>query len=621
MATLPQAADYGKRVGLRSNRVDIPGQGEMAVANALERAAGTFTKMAVEHKQKDDALSYANAKNEYLIADIQEREKLKLDPDYSTHDERYRTAMKGHYERLFPTVNSARDRTLFDAEARLMNERGSVSVGDNARKLGINQSVDAFNSHAQDAKAIILTSNDAQTAQDAMFGILEEATALRDKGYFTPEQYKQVLQKWVQETSFSRLMAMDPADREKHLEASVTLRKTTGKPITEEMIKQGLGSGSIADFLPLDTAVAMLETTQKANEIEMTLGAAQEIFDLASAENQTDSGAMMDAIRELTKDADPEVREKALVLGRQERQDRVNEKSDDQNRIMLGISAGIENGMSPDSANPDDLALLSPAQKATLDLEYQRHLEDSKFGPATAWTKVQQEDRGLLASYALWNEIPDEQRAYIDLQQAPWRMAFTQEDHTDLVQEQKRIRDRIEGGTSQKAPGGLTNNQMVNSALVRAGFIPQVGREIEDYQAYQQLVFQMDRATADQVLSNTERNAILAEIMKPMAFTDTYLLWADKDRDDMIPIAAMSVEQRETARLAWSKAATDVYTTSSAGIAVNYRDHLQSLATALGADPSQNEYERAYFTLKWGHVHEMTPDEIKQRVREILSGE
>jgi hypothetical protein len=38
MATLPSAPDY-QRVQLRSNRIDMPGQGELAVASALERAA------------------------------------------------------------------------------------------------------------------------------------------------------------------------------------------------------------------------------------------------------------------------------------------------------------------------------------------------------------------------------------------------------------------------------------------------------------------------------------------------------------------------------------------------------------------------------------------------------
>ena len=586
----------------------------MAVASALERAAGTFTQMAIEHKQKDDALAYSSAKNEYLIASIQEQEKLKDDMDFDTQDDRYRAAMKGHFERLYPTVRSTRDQQLFDAEARLMNERGSVTVSDSARKKRIDNSIEQFNSHAQDAKAIILTADNAQDAQEAMFGVLEEATALRDAGYLDANQYKAVLQTWVQDTAFARLRGMDAADREVLLEASVTHRRTTGKPITDDDIKAGLGSGSVADFLPLDTAVAMLEATQKANEIDATLGAAQEIFDVARAASPTDTGALMDLIREATKGADAEVREKALVLGRQYRDDKRNEIVDDQNRVMTQGAAGIRNGINPSSMNPDDLAILSGGQRNALDADWQAFLEDREFGEATMWTQEQAKASGMPVSYATWRAIPDEQKVIVDLQQPEWRMSLTKEVHKSLVDEQDLLKT---GKTGPKPPGGLTNNQMVNSALVRAGFIPQTGREIEDYQAYQQLVWMMDRATADQTLSNTERNRILAEIMAPMAFTDTYVWWPDKDKDDMIPVAAMSVKQRETARLEWASAAKDVIPAdpTTGALPTNYQVELELMATKIGANPDKDDYERAYFALKHGGQYGMTKEDVYARLR------
>ena len=615
MATLPSAPDY-QRVQLRSNRIDMPGQGELAVASALERAAGTFTQMAIEHKQKDDALSYARAKNEYQIASIQEREKLKGDQDFDTHDERYRTAMKGHYERLFPTVNSSRDRLLFDAEARLMDERGSVDVNNTARVGRIGKSLDDFNVFKEQAKGVVLTASDAQTAQDAMFGVIEEATALRDKGYLTPDEYKATLQSWVQDTAFARLRSMDPAEREVLLERSITHRKTTGKPITEDDIREGLGTGSIADFLPLDTAVAMLETTQKANEIEATLGAAQDIFDVASTNNQTDMGAMMDEIRELTKGADPEVREKALTLGRQHRDDKRNEKIDDRARIMSGASAGIRQGINPDSMNADDKAVLSGADLNALEADWQAHLEDREFGEATMWTAEQAKASGLELSYATWRAIPEEQKAVVDLQAAPWRMALTKEVHKSIVDEQDRIKAGL--GSTTKPPGGLTNNQMVSSALIRSGFIPGAERDIEDYQAYQQLVYMMDRATADQELTNTQRNAILAEIMAPMAFTDTYVWWPDKDKEDMIPVAAMSVKQRETARIEWVRASTDMIPPDPKApnaLPTSYQQELELMAAKMNVEPDKDDYERAYFALKHGHIYGMTAEDVRSRLR------
>jgi hypothetical protein len=600
----------------------MPGQGELAVASALERAAGTFTQMAIEHKQKDDALSYARAKNEYQIASIQEREKLKEDQDFDTHDERYRTAMKGHYERLFPTVNSSRDRLLFDAEARLMDERGSVDVNNTARVGRIGKSLDDFNVFKEQAKGVVLTASDAQTAQDAMFGVIEEATALRDKGYLTPDEYKATLQSWVQDTAFARLRSMDPAEREVLLERSITHRKTTGKPITEDDIKEGLGTGSIADFLPLDTAVAMLETTQKANEIEATLGAAQEIFDTAEANNKTDTGALMDEIRELTKDADPEVREKALALGRQHGVDKRNERIDDVNRVMARGAEGIRNDIDPSTMDRDSLALLSSAQRKALELDWQAHQEGREYGKATMWTDIQAEKSGLGLSYATWRAIPDEQKIAVDLQASDWRMAMTQDVHKSLVDEQNRLRSAAEGSAGPALSTGLTNQQMVTSILVRKGFMPQTDRDLEDSQAYQQVIYTFDRQIqAEQNrlgrnLSNTERNKILAEIMAPMAFTDTDFFMSDYDIDEAVPIAAMSVTQREDARLRWENSEVDMIPSVTPGaLPTSYRQELELMATKLNVEPSKHEYERAYFALKYGHQYGMTAADVEARLK------
>jgi len=607
MATLPQAADYGARVQLRSSRVDIPGQGEMAVADALSRAATTFTNMAIEHKQKDDALSYSNAKNEYMIADIQEREKLKDDQNFDTHDERYRTAMKGHYERLFPTVRSQRDQHLFDAEARLMDERGSVSVGDNARTKRYDWSVNQFTGHADAARKIILTATDAQTAQNAMFGVLEEATALRDAGIFTPEQYKAVLQGWVQESSFARLVAMNPKDREIALEASITHRKTSGEPITQEQIAEGLGTGSIADFLHLDTAVKMLEETQRANEIDEVLGTAQGIFDAARGRFPTNSGAMMEEIRRLSKEhEDPKVREESVRLGRQYRDEAVGVENDMRDNIMTSATTLISSGeMSFASINPDELSKLLPHQLRALQDHQSLVNENKQFPGETRWTL---DPKGGM-SYAVFSNMTDEEKMAVNLDTAEWTTVLKR----DVWQHLKDTQDVLKSQKpSQRAlPGGLTNPQMVTSALVRSGMIPQTGRDIEDSEAYQRLLYEMDRATqaAQEVkgsaLTNSERNQILSEVLTPMAFTDDYWSanwvagWPDKDEEDMVPIAAMSSAQLKTARLPWAAAATEIASTSSTGIGTTYQQELELAAKRLGISPDQDHYERAYFALKY----------------------
>ena len=623
MASLPTEQSYGKRVGLRSNRIDLPGSGETAVANALEQAAGTFTQMAIQHKQKDDALSYANAKSEYMIADIKERQKLKHDEDFSTHDNRYREAMATHYERLFPTVKSNRDRTLFDSEARLMNERGSVAVGDNARTKELDYEVGNFRTASENAKAVILAADDAQTAQDAMFTVLEHATALRTKGIFDNEEYQAELQAWVQDASFSRLVAMDPKERQEVLERSITARRTSGEPLTKEQIMAGKGTGSIADFLHLDTAVKMLDQTKTENDIDGELTAAYGIADTA-ARNFPESPA------EQSKWAREEAGRQGLDGTTRQRLEGIlssrgteyrNNKNDGQNRV---ITSATELMTVTDSAKgrpwtfeeipSAELAILEPQQRMALK-NYSQSIQEGRqgFGSENRWTL----DPGSGKSYALWRNMPDGEKQTQVLDGAEWMSVLTRPVWQSLKDEQ----DRIKNGSTKALPAGLTNVQMVTSALVRSGFIPQVGREVDESQQYQMLLYQFDRATQDaqtdkgSALTNAERDKVLAEIMAPLAFTDNYVFWPDKDADDMVPIAAMSVKQRENARLPLEKSMTEEASRSSTGVPTTYHQSLLQMAADLKISPSRKEMEKAYFALKYGDQFDMTYEDVEARLK------
>jgi hypothetical protein len=619
MATLPTAADYGARVKLQSNRLDVPGSGEMAVADALARAAGTFTQMAIEHKQKDDALSYANAKNDYMIADIQEREKLKLDEQFATHDPRYREAMKGHYDRLFPTVRSERDRVLFDAEARLMNERGSVAVRENARTKELDYEVGRFRSASASAKEIILAADDAQTAQDAMFAVLEHATALRQKGIFDNEEYQAELQAWVQDAAFSRLIAMDPKKRQEALERSITARKTSGEPITKEQIMEGKGTGSIADFLHLDTAVKMLDETKTENTIDEELTSA---YDLA------DKAAMM--FPESPEEQAKWARDQARILGfdgtTRQRLEGIlssrgteyrNNKNDMQNRVITSATE-LMSEVDESKGRPwtyeeipaSELRVLEPQQRKALEA-YSRSMQEGRqgFGKFNQW--VLEPAGGK--SYALWRNLPDGQKSTQLLDDAEWKTALTR----DVWQSLKDEQDRIRNGTTKQLPSGLTNVQMVTSAIVRTGLVPQIGRDVEDYESYQRLLYEFDRATQaeqdrlNRALTNTERDRILGEIMAPTAFTDRYAWFPNKSPKDRFPIAAMSTSQLRTARLPWAEAEKEIAFTSPTGISVTYASQLRLMATKLKLDPDDDDYERAYFALK----QRMGSDEVEARLR------
>ncbi|NOR35867.1 MAG: hypothetical protein GQ577_03885 [Woeseiaceae bacterium] len=609
----------------------------MAVAEALSRAAATFTNMAIEHKQKDDALSYSNAKNEYLLADIQERDKLEDDQDFATHDERYKTAMQGHYERLFPTVRSQRDRGLFDAEARLMNARGSVAVGDNARVKEIDWNVGKFKENTINAKAIILAATDAQTAQDAMFGVLEQGAAMRERGYFTETEYQGLMQAFVSETAFDRLTAMDGPERALLLEHSIALSRTKGEPITREQIAAGEGSGSIADFIPLDVRVKMLEDTKKANNHKLALDEAYAIMDEITARYK-DASLVMAAVDEASKGLDSEVRQQLNTLKNQYRVNQVADIAFKRDKIKLAAGELIQEGVDPATMDEDDWLSLLPATRTALRAKFLSNLQrdgygeiDTPYSPLAPKGEMNHQvlpDGSILMgevsrapSWSYWKSMPPSDRVRVNLDTPEWEMAFTYATHTAMKNEQDQIRKQIAAGNvPDDKVQGMSNTAMVTSWLVRRGHIPQYGRDTEDSEAYQQLLFQMDRATQKrqdekgEPLTNAERNTVLGEVLTVTAFTDDYTFWPDMDPDDRLAISAMSSKQLETARLTWSKAATDVATTSSAGITATYKQELELMAKTLGVTPDQEAYERAYFAQKYGKRFGWGFAEVKERL-------
>lgn len=624
MATLPQAADYGPRVQLVSSRIDRPGEGENAVAEALERAAATFVNMAIEHKQKDDALSYAHAKNEYLIADIQERDKLQDDQNFATHNRRYTEAMKGHYERLFPTVRSQRDRGLFDAEARLMNARGVVAVGDNARTKEIDWNVAELARHGEALQGVIMAASDAQTAQDGMLAYLEHANSLLTKGFLDETTHQASTQGFVTSTAEKRLIAMDPKLREVLLERSITMAKTRGEPITREQIFAGEGSGSIADFLPLDERVTMLEVTRKGNEHDDTMEQAYAVFDAVTS-RYTDPSKVQAAAAEAGKGLDPDVRTALNTLTTQYRQNSVAREAMERDDIMTAAGNLMDAGQDPESMNGDLWGKLLPAQRESLVAEWTSRLSRDGFGRTdTMYTPVDPAAEHIVGpdgeilmgegtpdpSYAYWMSIPEEERVNVNLQTSPWRMAFTRLGHKQLVDEQDVIRRRIASEKPFTRSPGPTTLQRVSGALIGNETIaPKAAdRSADEERAYWATVMNYHRALAAEEerlgkrLSTEEEEQVLRLLLEDTAFTDSY--WTGKywpggpetDEEEKERIGSASPEVLNKMR----EPLREDQTLNSGGQQITHRQHLLTMglnAVPPITDPSEYDLARAHFAM------------------------
>lgn len=640
MATLPQAADYGPRVKLVSNRIDIPGSGELAVAEALERAAGTFTGMAIQHKEKDDALSYAHAKNEYLIADIEERAKLADDQDFATHGERYNEAMKGHYERLFPTVRSERDRGLFDAEARLQTARGTVAVDDNARTKEIDWNVAELGRHGKELQGVVMAAGDVATAQAAISAYLEHINSLLAKGLIDETQHEAWSRTWVTDVSRARVKAMDPKLREEVLERSIALARGQKGPITREQVAAGEGSGSIADFIPLDERVAMWEATKKGNEEDEHGEAAYAAWDeIRSTLN--DVVLVGAAVRKASIGMDPKARAILNGINTSYRASITAEQELTQEAIMLAGSQLIRDGKSPRDVGGEKWMLLDEFQKTAMDNAYDAHQVNRQFGTFNVYSRPMDKngnpEPGM--SYAVWSSIPYEQKPIVTLDNEAWKMSFTPEMWAQLLAEQTAIRDQIASGKPRVLPQGMTNQQLVQAALLQNQGIPTTGRSDEQNEIYYGALAAMDymvqlaQIAAKGPITNELRRKILVDMMVDKAYTDRDTFfgggWFDSDYDpeEMKPAALMSRSERNIAFLHISGARVKgSYIDPDTKVPMTIENYLSTAARRgdfgepyLG-EISEKNMERAYFALERLSAI-MSPAEVDAEILRRLKGE
>lgn len=267
MPTIPQAVDYGARPSLRTSRVDLPGEGELALSEAVAVAADTFGRTMIERKVKQDAFNYSMSIKEYQTDDLAQREKLKDDREYEKFDEKYTAGMKLASDRITKKYKlPPNDRAIFDAETGLILARGRASVQDFRRTLEIDHKLAQLDGALELVKEEVLIAPPGE-GNALLINALDlinaaEAELLIDQ---IPAQNKRT--DLVQAVSKAKLEKMDPKERAEILRGSLKYRTERG-PITIDQIRDGAGTGYIADFLHTDTASEMLEATEKELEID-----------------------------------------------------------------------------------------------------------------------------------------------------------------------------------------------------------------------------------------------------------------------------------------------------------------------------------------------------------------
>jgi len=620
MARLPTVLDYGARPSLRSNRVDLPDESGLIIADSISKAAGTFAQIAGEKKRKDDRLNYSLAKNDLLQADIAAREEIRDREDFDKFDEAYTSTYQTRADEVLAKYNlSGSDRQLLTAESNLIRERGRAFTGEIARRKRIDWQQGKIMADLDSALEAIAVAESPQLQNDLMQAQLENITAAVDEGVYSDVQGQKLLQAFVKDAATSALDFMPPEDRVKELELSLAHRKARG-PITPEDLEKGEGSGSIADYLHADIAQKMLEQAEVELEIDTTQGLAFEAMDAAweAFPERTSISEREAFIRDYLAD-NPKARKEAMILESQKTGRKAAEEAARRHDTMMELLNEIEreNGLTYNELDPAKLKQLTEGERRQLERASQSHHESDGFNDHTTWE-----------AYEMWDAMTEADKAAADLNGAMpidpenpdgdrvlWRNVVTRKRMETMSAQKRLARNRVESGKAPQEPGGLTDTQFLEQYLVATPYFdrkPTAGDSSEQKDRWARIALAWDAAIVAEgddtngKVSEQRRREILGEIMRHEVFVREW------GRDKKLPFPALSAEQMQEAyipldqevniggvpRTAFS---TDIQIPDryGGGTAKAY-DWLVNMGKSIdenNEEPSQKDLEEAWFYL------------------------
>lgn len=635
MATIPQVIDYGARPSLRSSRVDIPGQGELAVSESVERAAATFGQVMTERKQTEDRFNYSMAKQKFITAEVMRREEVKDDEDYETYDERYRTGLGSDRDRIAKEhPMSPHDAAIWGAEADLIRERGAAAVAEYGRTVMIGKK-DAELLRVLDTARNLIVSMEPGTRNDSMLTAMEQINSAVEEGWKDPVEGEKLRKQFVRSAALGSLVQMEKEDAIAAIDKSLVARSVKDRRgITPEQIRAGEGTDSIADFLHEDDLVELREKLDKENKTTRNRGEAyealDEAFDLYRGVGK--GSERMDYLIDKLKD-NPDAREIGERLMRLRNRDEeaahneaVNESIRENGRRMREQPGTY----TYDSIPADETGLYSPPQDALM-REYSNSVANGEqFGKFDRWHEHIEDEFGNLVrgSYKLWSGYSEAEKEAVDLHDPQWAMSFTETVWRSLETEQKLIKA---GQVPQKP--GPNDDQLLETVVVGQGWMKRTGRTKTQDEAYQRLKFrfkddveQVRRAEFQGgVVPYERRKQILLKILGEEAWQRDVTFGWDAELDEPVPMFKMTPKEQKEGFIYIHKvreAKHIEYIGEPEGPNGTYLEHQKvemtweqklinmSKASLDGRVPERKDIENAYFAVKAG----MSNKEILRRL-------
>lgn len=262
MTTLPTTDVYGKRESLRVNRIDRPSTGGVELAQAYSDAIASFNQAYQADLGRKKDLNYALARNEILMADLEERDKLSQDADWATHDQRYGEGLKARTEEIRAKYTlDPYDAQLLDAEIKMISAKGRIDVTARARGIEIDQGYSNLVSNLEQFREMVINAKTGDRNQ-LMEAALQSIDIAEENGYFGVEgatNAQLLREKTTQDFAGAVLDSMDAEERQRLIGASLAYRRGYGVGEYGELVraasaKYGLPPELIAAQMDLESA-------------------------------------------------------------------------------------------------------------------------------------------------------------------------------------------------------------------------------------------------------------------------------------------------------------------------------------------------------------------------------
>ena len=269
------AAAVSRDASLAGGELEAQAKMLAQLSQTSQNVANIFAEQEARRQAARDKLSLAQAKSQFLSADINARNAFEGDPDHSTYVERYREIISKTHSEISETL-PPHIRGFFEADTLPDIERGAAAVYGKARvqerDSGKASLYDLLDSNMEAA----LRAQDEQSRLDILNASSEAIEGGILSGYITEVEGQRLRETSAEDFAAARFAILPPAQRLQALQEGMAVGED-GQPVFRD-------TNTSVDFIPTDKRALMIEKARDEVESQKR----QRLLDLERAERLSD---------------------------------------------------------------------------------------------------------------------------------------------------------------------------------------------------------------------------------------------------------------------------------------------------------------------------------------------